>query len=72
MKQWRFEVCNKAGFPDVQGASTLTDIKEFGINAVEAVQFARVYLIEADIVWFFAVMPLRRDPSYWKTRVSQC
>ena len=54
MKQWRFEVCNKAGFPDVQGASVLTDIKEFGINAVEAVQFARVYLIEADFEKDFA------------------
>ena len=41
MKQWRIEVFNKAGFPDVQGASVLTDIKEFGIGAVEAVKFAR-------------------------------
>ncbi|MBE3144778.1 MAG: phosphoribosylformylglycinamidine synthase subunit PurS, partial [Planctomycetes bacterium] len=54
MKQWRIEVYNKAGFPDVQGASVLTDIKEFGINAVEAVQFARVYLIEADFEKDFA------------------
>ncbi len=54
MKQWRFEVCNKAGFPDVQGTSVLTDIKEFGISAVEAVQFARVYLIEADFEKDFA------------------
>ena len=54
MKQWRIEVCNKAGFPDVQGISVLTDIKEFGINAVEAVQFARVYLIEADFEKDFA------------------
>jgi len=54
MKQWRFEVFNKAGFPDVQGAGVLTDIKEFGINAVEAVQFARVYLIEADFEKDFA------------------
>jgi phosphoribosylformylglycinamidine synthase II len=54
VKQWRFEVCNKAGFPDVQGASVLTDIKEFGINVVEAVQFARVYLIEADFEKDFA------------------
>ena len=54
MKQWRIEVYNKAGFPDVQGASVLTDIKEFGITAVEAVQFARVYLIEADFDKDFA------------------
>ncbi|MGA2323056.1 MAG: phosphoribosylformylglycinamidine synthase subunit PurL [Sedimentisphaerales bacterium] len=54
MKQWRFEVYNKAGFPDVQGASVLTDIKEFGIGAVEAVQFARVYIIEADFEKNFA------------------
>ena len=54
MKQWRIEVCNKAGFPDVQGAGVLTDIKEFGINAAEAVQFARVYLIEADFEKDFA------------------
>jgi phosphoribosylformylglycinamidine synthase len=48
MKQWRFEVFNKAGFADVQGTGVLNDIKELGISTVEAVQFARVYLIEAD------------------------
>ena len=54
MKQWRFEVCNKAGFADVQGNSVLTDIRELGINTVEAVQFARVYLIEGDFERDFA------------------
>ena len=54
MKQWRIEVFNKAGFPDVQGASVLADIKEFGIGAAEAVQFARVYIIEADFEKDFA------------------
>jgi phosphoribosylformylglycinamidine synthase len=48
VKQWRFEVFNKAGFADVQGTGVLADIKELGISTVEAVQFARVYLIEAD------------------------
>jgi len=48
MKQWRFEVFNRAGFADVQGNTVLEDIKELGINSVEAVQFARVYLIEGD------------------------
>jgi len=48
MKQWRFEVFNKPGFADVQGASVLADIREMGLSSVEAVQFARVYLIEAE------------------------
>jgi phosphoribosylformylglycinamidine synthase subunit PurSL len=48
VKQWRFEVFNRPGFPDVQGASVLADIKELGISTAQAVQFARVYLIEAD------------------------
>jgi phosphoribosylformylglycinamidine synthase II len=54
MKQWRFEVFNKAGFADVQGNAVLGDIKELGINAIQAVQFARVYLIEADFERDFA------------------
>jgi len=48
VKQWRFEVFNKPGFADVQGTGVLNDIKELGISTVEAVQFARVYIIEAD------------------------
>jgi phosphoribosylformylglycinamidine (FGAM) synthase PurS component len=54
VKQWRFEVFNKPGFSDVQGNSTLSDIKEFGIDTVQAVQSARVYLIEADFEDDFA------------------
>jgi phosphoribosylformylglycinamidine synthase len=54
VKQWRFEVFNKAGFNDVQGASVLNDIKELGVSTVQAVQFARVYLIEADFDRNFA------------------
>jgi phosphoribosylformylglycinamidine synthase II len=54
VKQWRFEVFSRAGFADVQGNTILQDIKELGIDSVEAVQFARVYLIEADFDKEFA------------------
>ncbi|MBN1795700.1 MAG: phosphoribosylformylglycinamidine synthase subunit PurL [Sedimentisphaerales bacterium] len=47
MRQWRFEVFNKAGTTDVHGNGVLEDIKELGINSVEAVQSAKVFLIEA-------------------------
>ena len=48
MKQWRFEVFNKAGSADVHGNSVLEDIKELGIDSVPAVQSAKVFIIEAD------------------------
>jgi len=48
MKQWRFEVFSRPGFSDVHGSSVLEDIKELGISSVEAVQSAKVFLIEAD------------------------
>ena len=48
MKQWRFEVFNRRGFQDVHGNRVLDEIRELGINSVQAVQSARVYLIEAD------------------------
>jgi phosphoribosylformylglycinamidine synthase len=48
VKTWRFEVCNRSGFVDVQGGGVLEDIKELGISSVEAAQFARVYLVEGD------------------------
>ncbi|MHC4572208.1 MAG: phosphoribosylformylglycinamidine synthase subunit PurL [Planctomycetota bacterium] len=48
MRQWRFEIFNRAGFADVHGNSVLEDIKELGIGSVEAVQSAKVFLIEAD------------------------
>ena len=54
MKQWRFEVFNRSGFTDVQGNSVLEDIKELGIISVEAVQSAKVFLIEADFDEGFA------------------
>lgn len=48
MKQWRFEVFNRAGFADVHGNRVLEDIRELGIRSVEAVQSAKVFLIETD------------------------
>jgi len=48
VKQWRFEVYNRSGSSDVHGNSVLEDIKELGISSVEAVQSAKVFLIEAD------------------------
>ncbi len=54
MRQWRFEVFNRRGFADVHGKSVLDDIRELGITSVEAVQSARVFLIEADIDEAFA------------------
>ncbi len=54
MRQWRFEVFNRPGFADVQGTHVLSDIRELGITSVEAVQAARVFLIEADFDAAFA------------------
>ncbi len=54
MRQWRFEVFNQAGFADVHGNSVLEDIKELGIGSVEAVQSAKVFLIEAELDKGFA------------------
>ncbi len=54
MNQWRFEVFNKPGTVDVGGNSVLEDIKELGISTVEAVQSARVFLIEANFDKDFA------------------
>ena len=54
MKQWRFEVSNRADFPDVHGESVLEDIKELGISTVEMVHSARVFLVEADFERDFA------------------
>jgi len=48
VRQWRFEVFNRPGFSDVHGNSVLEEIKELGISSVEAVQSAKVFLIEAD------------------------
>ena len=54
MKQWRVEVFNRSGFSDVHGKSVLEDIKELGIDSVQAVQSAKVFLIEADFDRDFA------------------
>ncbi|MHC4622577.1 MAG: phosphoribosylformylglycinamidine synthase subunit PurL [Planctomycetota bacterium] len=54
MRQWRFEVFNRPGFADVHGSSVLEDIRELGIRSVEAVQSAKVFLIEADFDEGFA------------------
>jgi phosphoribosylformylglycinamidine synthase len=54
VKQWRFEVFNRAGFADVHGNRVLEDIRELGIRSVEAVQSAKVFLIEAEFDKGFA------------------
>ncbi|MBN2317248.1 MAG: phosphoribosylformylglycinamidine synthase subunit PurL [Sedimentisphaerales bacterium] len=54
MKQWRFEVYNKPDFSDVHGQSVLEDVAELGIRSVQAVQSAKVFLIEADFDKNFA------------------
>jgi phosphoribosylformylglycinamidine synthase len=54
VKQWRVEVFNRSGFSDVQGKSVLEDIQELGINSVQVVQSAKVFLIEADFDKDFA------------------
>ncbi len=54
MKQWRVEVFNRSGFSDVHGKGVLEDIQELGIDSVQAVQSAKVFLIEADFDKDFA------------------
>ena len=54
MRQWRVEVFNRPSVPDVQGNGVLEDIRELGITSIEAVQSARVFLIEADFDASFA------------------
>jgi len=54
VRQWRVEVFSRPGVPDVQGNSVLEDIRELGITSIEAVQSARVFLIEADFDASFA------------------
>ena len=48
MKQWRFEISSKQGFPDVHGRDVLEDIRQLNIQSVEDVISEKVYLIEAD------------------------
>jgi phosphoribosylformylglycinamidine synthase II len=54
VKQWRFEVFNRPGFADVHGNRVLEDIRELGIRSVEAVQSAKVFLIEGEFDKGFA------------------
>jgi phosphoribosylformylglycinamidine (FGAM) synthase PurS component/selenophosphate synthetase-related protein len=54
VRQWRFEVLSRPGVPDVQGNSVLDDIRELGITTIEAIQSAKVYLMEADFDESFA------------------
>ena len=55
MKQWRVEVYNRSGFSDVHGKSVLEDIQELGIDSVQVVQSAKVFLIEAEFDKEFAL-----------------
>jgi len=54
VREWRIEVFSRAGFADVHGNGILEEIKESGITRVEAVQSAKVFLIEADFDAAFA------------------
>jgi phosphoribosylformylglycinamidine synthase len=54
VSQWRFEVFSREGFPDVHAQSVLEDITELGLSMVQAVQSAKVFLIEADFDKDFA------------------
>ncbi len=54
MKTWRFEVFNRRGFADVAGAGVMEDINALGICTVQAVQSAKVIIIQADFDRDFA------------------
>ena len=54
MRQWRIEVFSREDSADVHGNSVLEDIRELGVDSVEAVQSAKVFLIEADFDKKFA------------------
>jgi len=54
VRQWRFEVFNRPGTADVHGSRVLEEIEELGITTVQAVQSAKVFLIEADFDAGFA------------------
>ena len=54
MSQWRFEVFNRPALPDVQGDAVLHDVRELGLASLEAVQSARVFLIDAEFDATFA------------------
>jgi len=54
VRQWRFEVFNRAGSADTHGSGVLEDIRELGVSSVQAVQSAKVFLIEGDFDRAFA------------------
>lgn len=54
MTTWRFEVFSRPDFVDVHAQGVCDDIKALGIDSVEAVQSATVYLIEGDFDQPFA------------------
>ncbi|MHC4372641.1 MAG: phosphoribosylformylglycinamidine synthase subunit PurL [Planctomycetota bacterium] len=54
MKQWRFEISSKKGFPDIHGGDVLEDIRQLNISSVEDVVSEKVFLIEADFGQDFA------------------
>jgi phosphoribosylformylglycinamidine synthase len=54
VKQWRFEVFSRPGSDDVHGREVLGDIKELGIDSIQEIQSARVFLIEGDFDADFA------------------
>jgi phosphoribosylformylglycinamidine synthase len=56
VKLWRFEVFGRRGFADVHGEGVLREIHELGVKSAEAVQSAKVYLIEGDFDQAFAKM----------------
>jgi len=54
VKQWRFEISSKKGFPDIHGGDVLEDIRQLNISSVEDVVSEKVFLIEADFDQDFA------------------
>ena len=54
MKQWRFEISSKQGFPDVHGKDVLEDIRQLNIDSVKDVISEKVFLIEGDFDQAFA------------------
>jgi phosphoribosylformylglycinamidine synthase subunit PurSL len=49
VSHWRFEICNRPGFPDLAGEGVLQGIKELGIDSVECVQSLRIFLVDGDL-----------------------
>jgi len=71
---WRFEVSNRAGFVDVRGRGVLDEIRELGINGIEAVHTVKVYLIDGDFDQAFAERigrELLTDPVCQEFRIGR-